>query len=136
MHDDIIYNIPNTSIHIDEVNNLNNSKRIEISLDPIYVKQDNTSVNYSKEFNNKMFTVTASQNIDVSIYKSSTETVKQKISIKRQTYKNVNSVCKFTFNTNDFNTDRIIKLNIKPALDGLTGTPVVLNINIPKDIYG
>ena len=136
MHDDIIYNIPNTSIHIVEVNNLNNSKRIEISLDPIYVKQDNTSVNYSKEFNNKMFTVTASQNIDVSIYKSSTETVKQKISIKRQTYKNVNSVCKFTFNTNDFNTDRIIKLNIKPALDGLTGTPVVLNINIPKDIYG
>lgn len=136
MHDDIIYNIPNTSIHIDEVNNLNNSKRIEISLDPIYVKQDNTSVNYSKEFNNKMFTVTASQNREVSIYKSSTETVKQKISIKRQTYENINSICKFTFNTNDFNTDRIIKLNIKPALVSLTGTPVVLNINIPKDIYG
>ena len=136
MHDGITYNIPNTSIHIDEVNNLNNSKRIEISLDPIDVKQDNTSVNYSKEFNNKMFTVTASQNVDVSIYKSSSESVNQKISIKRQTYKNVNSVCKFTFNTNDFNTDRIIKLNIKPALEGLTGTPVVLNINIPKDIYG
>ena len=83
-----------------------------------------------------MFTVTASQNIDVSIYKSSTEIVKQKISIKRQTYENVNSVCKFTFNTNDFNTDRIIKLNIKPALVGLTGTPVALNISIPEDVYG
>lgn len=140
VHDDITYNIPNTSIHINEVNtplnNLNNSKRIDIILDPIYVKENNTSVNYSKKFNNKMFTVTASQNVDVSIYKNSTETVNQKISIKRQTYKNVNSVCKFTFNTNDFNTERIIKLNIKPALDGLTGTPVVLNINIPKDVYG
>lgn len=136
MHDGITYNIPNTSIHIDEVNNLNNSKRIEISLDPIYVKENNTPVNYSKEFNNKMFTVTASQNVEVSIYKSSSETVNQKISIKRQIYENVNGVCKFTFNTNDFNTDCIIKLNIKPALVGLTGTPVVLNINIPKDIYG
>ena len=140
IHDGNTYNIPNTSIHINEVNtmlnDLNNSKRIEISLEPIYVKENNTSVNYSKEFNNKMFIVTASQNVDVSIYKSSTETVNQKISIKRQTYKNVNSVCKFTFNTNDFNTDRIIKLNIKPALDGLTGTPVVLNINIPEDVYG
>ena len=83
-----------------------------------------------------MFTVTASQNVDVSIYKSSTETVNQKISIKRQTYKKANGVCKFTFNTNDFNTDRIIKLNIKPALVGLSGTPVVLNINIPEDVYG
>lgn len=140
VHDDITYNIPNTSIHINEVNtplnNLNNSKRIDIILDPIYVKENNTQVDYSKKFNNKMFTVTASQNVDVSIYKNSTETVNQKISIKRQTYKNVNSVCKFTFNTNDFNTERIIKLNIKPALDGLTGTPVVLNINIPKDVYG
>ena len=136
VHDDITYEIPNTSIHIDEVNNLNNSKRIEIILEPIYVKENNTSVNYSKKFNNKMFTVTASQNVDVSIYKSSTETVNQKISIKRQTYKKANGVCKFTFNTNDFNTDRIIKLNIKPALVGLSGTPVVLNINIPEDVYG
>lgn len=140
VHDDITYNIPNTSIHINDLNtslnDLNNSKRVEITLDPIYVKENNTSENYSKEFNNKMFTVTASQNVDVSIYKNSSETVNQKISIKRQTYKNVNSVCKFTFNTNDFNTERIIKLNIKPALDGLTGTPVVLNINIPEDVYG
>lgn len=136
MHDGITYNIPNTSIHIDEVNNLNNSKRIEISLDPIYVKENNTSVNYSKEFNNKMFTVTASQNRDVLIYKSSTKIINQKTSIKQQTYENVNGVCKFTFNTNDFNTDRIIKLNIKPALVGLTGTPVVLNISIPEDVYG
>ena len=98
--------------------------------------KDSTPENYTKEFNNKMFAVTASQNVDVSIYKSSSETVNQKISIKRQTYKNVNSVCKFTFNTNDFNTDRIIKLNIKPALVGLTGTPVVLNISIPEDVYG
>lgn len=136
VHDDITYNIPNTSIHIDEVNNLNNSKRIEISLDPIYVKENNTSVNYSKEFNDKMFTVTASQNRDVLIYKSSTKIINQKTSIKQQTYENVNGVCKFTFNTNDFNTDRIIKLNIKPALVGLTGIPVVLNISIPEDVYG
>ena len=43
MHDDITYNIPNTSIHINEVNtplnNLNNSKRIDIILDPIYVNE-------------------------------------------------------------------------------------------------
>ena len=136
MHDGITYNIPNTSIHIDEVNNLNNSKRIEITLDPIYVKENNTSVNYSKEFNDKMFTVTASQNRDVLIYKSSTKIINQKSSIKQQTYENVNGVCKFTFNTNDFNTDRIIKLNIKPALVGLTGIPVVLNISIPEDVYG
>ena len=98
--------------------------------------KDSTPVNYSKEFNDKMFTVTASQNRDVLIYKSSTKIINQKTSIKQQTYENVNGVCKFTFNTNDFNTDRIIKLNIKPALVGLTGTPVVLNISIPEDVYG
>lgn len=137
MHDGITYNIPNTSIHINKyINELNNSKSVEISLDPIYIKENNIPVNYSKEFNNKMFTVTASQNGDVSIYNSSTEIINQKTSIKQETYKNINTVCKFTFNTNDFNTERIIKLNIKPALVGLTGTPVVLNISIPEDVYG
>ena len=82
-----------------------------------------------------MFTVTACQDGEVTIYNSSTEKIKQKTSIKQQTYKNINSICKFTFNTNDFNTERIIKLNIKPALVGLTGTPVVLNISIPEDVY-
>lgn len=140
MHDGITYNIPNTSIHINDLNtslnDLNNSKRIEISLDPIYVKENNTPVNYSKEFNSKMFTVTACQDGEVTIYKSSTEKIKQKTSIKQQTYKNINSICKFTFNTNDFNTERIIKLNLKPALEDLSGWPVVLIINIPVDVYG
>ena len=137
IHDGITYNIPNTSIHINKyINELNNSKSVEISLEPIYVKENNTSVNYSKEFNNKMFTVTASQNGVISIYKSSTEIINQKTSIKQQRYENINTVCKYTFNTNDFNTERIIKLNIKPALVGLTGTPVILNINIPEDVYG
>ena len=70
------------------------------------------------------------------IIKDATETINQKTSIKQQRYENINTVCKYTFNTNDFNTERIIKLNIKPALDGLTGTPVILNINIPEDVYG
>lgn len=136
----IAKNIVRTSYVFEKDATTNSSIRIgftnsDFRLHKFEIK-DSTPVNYTKEFNNKMFTVTASQNVDVSIYKSSTETVNQKISIKRQTYKNVNSVCKFTFNTNDFNTERIIKLNLKPALVGLTGTPVVLNINIPKDVYG
>ena len=43
VHDDITYEIPNSSIHINDLNtslnDLNNSKRIEISLDPIYVNE-------------------------------------------------------------------------------------------------
>lgn len=128
--------ISNTSIHVAEShNNLNNSEKIEITLDPIQIG----SIDYSKEFTDKMFTIIAQQIADISIYNIQDDVVdssNQSVPIRQQIYKNINSVCKFTFNTNDFNDEHIIKLNIKPALEELSGIPVVLDINIPNDIYG